>query len=82
MIDTDLTPRVAVDLVVDDAEASWEDLVLDLIAGPADPSRILTDCGACQSLCGGSPGCLSGGGCGLSCNTGGWRCSPCDSACR
>ncbi|MFJ4774550.1 hypothetical protein ACIP88_36520 [Streptomyces uncialis] len=74
MPDTDLMPGGAVDLVVD-ADESWEDLVRDLIAGPADPSRILTDCG------GNGCSCMSGGGCGLNCNTGGWRCSGCGNAC-
>ncbi len=64
MLDIDPTPGGAVDLVVGDADESWEDLVRDLIAGPADPSRILTDCGGngCTCMSGGNWRCASGSG--------------------
>ncbi|EGE40078.1 hypothetical protein ACIBCC_30525 [Streptomyces griseus] len=75
MLDADPTPRETVDLVVGDADESWEDLVRGLIEGPADPSRILTDCGGNGCNC---AGCV---GCGLNCMSGGWKCATCGSAC-
>jgi hypothetical protein len=57
---------MSVDLAIDEAEGTWEDMVRELLEGPMDPSRVLTDClggGGCGCACMCRPACMSNCSC-------------------